>query len=176
MTIIEDAESKLQPLKVAQADEAQKSPRESRTYEQKLACLRKAVSNSKEHLAAGDPPRVYSQYIRYALDEFRKLRTYTSIEAHGLSRDVVREHVVPHSIVMDKLLNLDSLTDEKLESVLQKYFSICVITKAEDLRLTAAGFRSKMPPGWDEEAGSIFARYDHEKVKISIQNRPPVAV
>jgi hypothetical protein len=138
-----------------------------RTTEQKIECLKKAIINSQEHIRAKDPTRVYSQYIRYALDEFSSINFCTSGAAKGLKRkDVIHEHVVPHSIVMNKLLTLKSLTSENIMSVIKKYYVICVITKREDRLLTAAGLRSKMPEGWDEETSSVFARY--EAVGISI--------
>jgi hypothetical protein len=43
---------------------------------------------------------------------------------------------------------------------------ICVITKEEDKRLNASGLRSKMPDGWNDKSGSVFARY--QRVGISI--------
>lgn len=149
----------------------QKSRKTSRTLEQKIECLRKAILNSKEHIRAGDPQRIYSQYLRYALDEFAVLNIFTSVEANGLKRkDVIREHVIPHAIVMKKLfdLDLDLLTDNNIMSILTKYYFICKITKEEDKRLNAAGFNRNMPADWNEETGSVFARYEHEKVSISI--------
>mgnify|MGYP000689171691 CR=1 FL=1 len=132
-----------------------------RTEKQKIECLSRAIKNAKEHVQAGDPPRVYSQYIRYALDDFARLNFFMSHEAHGLSRkDVIYDHVVPHSFVMSKLLSIDPLSNEAIMDVLKKYFFICVISRREDELLTAAGLRSKMPDGWDEESGSIFARYE----------------
>lgn len=140
-----------------------------RTIEQKLECIRKAISNSKEHISTNDPRRVYSQYIRYALDEVSDLNFCTSREAKGLKRkDVIHEHVVPHSFLMNKLLTLEPLTNENILSILKRYYVICAITKGEDKLLTAAGLRSKMPDGWDELNDSIYARY--EKVGILIDD------
>ena len=140
-----------------------------RTLEQKLECIRKAISNAQEHIRAEDPRRVYSQYIRYALDEVSDLNFCRSNAARGLKRkDVIHEHVVPHSIVMSKLLSLDPLTHENIMSVINKYYVICAITKEEDKKLNAAGLRSKMPAEWDEKNDSVFARY--EAVGISIIN------
>jgi len=138
-----------------------------RTLEQKLECLRNVISNSKEHILAGDPPRIYSQYIRYALDEFKDLNFFISTGASGLKRaDVIHEHVIPHHLIMKKLITLDELTDEKIMAVLNKFYFICRITKDEDKRLNNEGLRSKMPNGWNEERDSVFARY--EKVGISL--------
>jgi hypothetical protein len=140
-----------------------------RTVEQKLECIRKVISNSKEHIESGDPKRVYSQYIRYALDEIKNLNFYTSKKAKGLKReDIIHEHVVPHSIVMNKLLSLKPLCNENIMEVLNKFYVLCAITKEEDKLLNAAGYRSKMPDGWNEDTDSIFARY--EEVGISIFN------
>ena len=137
-----------------------------RTIEQKIECIKKAVSNAQEHIRAGDPRRVYSQYIRYALDEVSDINFYRSTAARDLKRkDVIHEHVVPHSIVMNKLLALDPLTFESVMSLIKKYYVICAITKEEDKQLNAAGLRSKMPKDWESD-NNVFARY--EAVEISV--------
>jgi len=146
------------------------SSKNIRTIEQKLDCLRKVISNSKEHIEAGDPPRIYSQYIRYALNQFDYLNFCASSEASDLKQDCIHEHVVPHAIVMAKLLALDSLTDENIMSILNKFYFICKITKGEDKRLNVAGLKSAMPPEWNSENDSIFARYEHDNVGIFILN------
>ena len=140
-----------------------------RTLEQKLECIRKAVVNAQDHILAEDPRRVYSQYIRYALDEVSDLNFCRSSSAEGLQRkNVIHEHVVPHSIVMNKLLSLEPLTHKNIMALIEKYYVICAITKEEDKKLSAAGLRSRMPKGWDENKDSIFARY--EAVGISVIN------
>lgn len=132
-----------------------------RTNEQKIDCIRRVLSNSKEHIRCGDPKRIYSQYIRYALDEISNLNFCISARAKGLKRkDVIHEHVVPHSIIMNKLLSLKELNNENIMDVLEKFYILCAITKEEDRLLNAAGYRSKMPDGWDEETDSVFARYE----------------
>lgn len=138
-----------------------------RTTEQKLECIRKVISNSKDHIKSGDPMRMCSQYIRYALDEISDLNFCMSKKAKGLKRNnVIHEHVIPHSVVMKKLLSLEPLSNENILAVLKRFYIICVITKEEDKILNAAGYRSKMPDGWNEETDSVFARY--EAVGISI--------
>ena len=49
-----------------------------RTEEQKLTCIKRAISNAQEHMRVNDPTRVYSQYVRYALSELSDLNFYTS--------------------------------------------------------------------------------------------------
>jgi len=132
-----------------------------RTRDQKLDCIRRVLANSKEHIRHGDPKRMYSQYIRYALDEIADINFCTSEQAKGLKRkEVIYEHVVPHSIVMDKLLALNDLRNEKIFKVIEKFYIVCAITKEEDKRLSAAGFRSKMPDGWNADTDSVYARYN----------------
>lgn len=138
-----------------------------RTIEQKLECIKRVIFNTKEHIRYGDPKRMYSQYIRYALDEVSELNFCTSKRAKGLKRkDVIHEHVVPHSIVMNKLLSLETLNNENIMSVIEEFYILCAITREEDKLLNAAGYRSKMPEGWNEKTDSVFARY--ELVGISI--------
>lgn len=138
-----------------------------RTIEQKLECIRKVVLNSKEHIRCGDPKRVYSQYIRYALDEISYLNFCTSKKAKGLKRkEVIHEHVVPHSIVMNKLLSLETLSDENIMRITGKFYILCAITKEENELLNAHGYRSKMPDGWNEETDSVFARYKAVGIEI----------
>lgn len=140
-----------------------------RTMEQKIECIRRVILNAQDHIQVGDPKRVYSQYVRYALDEVSGINFCRSVKAKGLKRkDVIHEHVVPHLIVMDKLLSLDQLTNENIINVINKYYVICAITKEEDKKLNAAGLRSKMPKNWNDESGSVFARY--ETVGIDILN------
>ena len=142
-----------------------------RTLDKKIECLRKAILNSRQHRLAGDPQKIYLQYIRYALHDFVYLNICTSIEAKDLKRkDVIHEHVIPHSIVVNKLLELDPLTDDNIMSVLKKYYFICIITKEEDKRLNTARLRRSMPPEWNEEKDSIFARYEHDEVNIKVLN------
>lgn len=135
--------------------------------QQKLECLKKVIANSKEHIKANDSKRIYSQYMRYAMDEFSDVNFCTSQNAKGLARkDVIHEHVVPHGIVMDKLLKIEPLTTENILSVIKKYYVICAITKDEDKLLNQAKLRSKMPKGWNEEVDSIFARYQAVRIEI----------
>jgi len=101
------------------------------------------------------------------LDEVKGLNFCTSKKAKGLKRkEVTHEHVIPHSIVMNKLFSLDSLTNENIMSIIQKYYVICAITKEEDKRLNAIGLKSKMPEGWDEANDNVFARYESAGISI----------
>ena len=67
---------------------------------------------------------------------------------------------------MEKLFSLSPVTNESIMGVLSKFYIICRITKEQDKQLNAAGLRSKMPMGWNEDEDSVFARY--EAVGISV--------
>lgn len=134
--------------------------------DRKIDFIRRVIINCKNDINLDDPKRTYSQYARYALDEVSDINFCTSKNAKGLKRkDVIYEHVIPHSNIMKKLFSIDPLTNENILKVLRKYYIICAITKEEDRLLNAAKLRSKMPDGWNEETGSVFARY--ESVGIS---------
>lgn len=134
---------------------------------EKRECIKRVVENSQEHVLENDPKRMYSQYIRYALDEVSDLNLYVSKKASGLKRkDVIVEHVIPHSFVMNKLLALKSVTTRKILNIINKYFIVCKITREEDKLLNIAGLRSKMPEGWDEKKGDVFARYNVVGIEV----------
>ena len=60
---------------------------------------------------------------------------------------------------MNRLLELDSLTDESILATLKRYFFICAISKREDKLLNDAGLRAKMPNDWDPDTDDVFERY-----------------
>ena len=158
---------KFKQLNKLQVRQINMRKKKQRTNQQNLECLKKAINNSKEHIRNGDPTRIYSQYLRYCLDEFARLNFCSSVKAKGLQRkDVVHEHVVPNSFIMNKLLSLEELTDESIMSVLQKFYIICKISKDEDKSLNRAGLRSQMPEDWDEENDSVYARYEQVGILI----------
>lgn len=125
--------------------------------------------NAQAHQKAGDPTRVYSQYIRYALNQFDKQEgiTLSSRKAKGKVRPfIVHDHSVPHSFVLNKLLALKNVTNQALKDVIEKYYRVGIITKEEDRLLNSNGLRSKMPKSWDGNSGSVYARYEVVGIKL----------
>ena len=132
----------------------------TRSIEQKTECLRKAILNSREHISAGDPKRIYSQYMRYALDQFKDINAFISGEAMDMRRnETIDDHVIPHTIVMEKMISLNSLDSECIKNSVGKYFALCRISRRENMLLNEAGLKSRMPNGWDDRAADMFARY-----------------
>jgi hypothetical protein len=71
---------------------------------------------------------------------------------------LVHEHVMPKSLVIQRLLGLfPNATESSVNQLLDTYCKGAVITKHEDARLNSQGLRSKMPTDWDE--ADVWARY-----------------
>lgn len=140
----------------------------SRTHEENLECLKKVLINSLEHKRCSDPVRIYSQYIRYALEQFKNINFYESEYAkESKEKDIIHEHVIPFVVVRDKLLALNPLTIENIKSVINKYYFTCAVTTKEDHQLTENNLKSKMPEGWNEDKDSVFARYEEVGIKFT---------
>ena len=145
-------------------------PKTLRDKKQKLECIRKAVLNARKHIRAGDPKRMVSQYIRYALDDIANEYLYVSRKAKGLNKKelVTRDHVIPHVISLEKLLALNPVSIEGITEIIERYYMICTITREENQKLNDAGLKSKMPEGWkDVGLNDRFARYDQVGIKCS---------
>lgn len=72
------------------------------------------------------------------------------------------EHIVPAKVLIDEVKSLyasKKFTQKALSSIIDKYGTICIVTKSEDDKLTKNKLRSKMPTGW-KFGDSAFSRYD----------------
>jgi hypothetical protein len=78
-------------------------------------------------------------------------------DLRGQQKMLVHEHVIPKSIVIQRLLELPNPTTESVNQLLESYCKGAVLTREEDTRLNKLGLRSKMPAGWDEK--DVWARY-----------------
>jgi hypothetical protein len=144
--------------------------KEKRTRDQMLTCLAEAVLNAQRHKRAGDPPKIYSQYIRYAVGQFADEEGIRrrSLKAVGKARgEVVHDHIIPHSFILEKLLNLKKVSHNSLSGIIEKYYRIGIITKGENARLSKMGLNSKMPNDWDQNNGDVYARYARAGIKLS---------
>lgn len=70
---------------------------------------------------------------------------------------LVHEHMVPKSLVIKRLKELENPTKESVKELLDFYCKAAVVTRDEDRRLNEEGLRSNMPIGWDEK--DVLARY-----------------
>ena len=67
------------------------------------------------------------------------------------------EHVVPISLINERVLEREDVTPQKIEEIVLKLSVLSVITLHEHEKLKAAGLNQKMPVDWDGE--DLFARY-----------------
>jgi hypothetical protein len=86
-----------------------------------------------------------------------KIPRSRAAQGRPLSECIV-EHAVPQMAIVNWLMELDPLTNESVEALLKRYFTVMLVTEEEHARLNASGLRSTMPPDWDGE--NVFARYD----------------
>ena len=79
-------------------------------------------------------------------------------------RQLVHEHVIPKSIVIQRLLALSPATAESVNQLMGSYCLGAVITRKEDAHLNSHGLRSTMPLDWDEQ--NAWARYEHAGIVL----------
>jgi hypothetical protein len=84
-------------------------------------------------------------------------RSKAAWELRDQQKMLVHEHVVPKSIVIQRLLQLSNPTADSVNQLLASYCKGAVLTREEDACLNRPGLRSKMPIGWDEK--DVWARY-----------------
>lgn len=108
----------------------------------KYAVLAEAIWAWSEFDGKTDGCRYWSQKARHAKKSGGKL---------------IHEHVVPTSVIIEKLRKLRSPSPASVGRVLSKFRIGAVITDDEDKKLNAHGLRSKMPSGWDGKY--VWARY-----------------
>lgn len=99
---------------------------------------------------------------------------YISCEAlaqikRGDKHELIYEHMVPKELYiqgpcLSAILNDKCLSYQEIYNLLDKYWFIAIITKAEDIQLNLAGLRRKMPENWDKQ--NIFARYNAVKIHL----------
>jgi hypothetical protein len=132
------------------------------------------TKNAKEHKYLKHTKKIYSQYLRHAMDEFVHVNSYQSEAAKvakAAKEKIVSDHVVPHDVLIEMLFSLDELSPDSVWEVIEKYYVICKITRKEDEELSKAGFKSEMPEGWCKDSDEVFARYERVGITYS-RNRP----
>lgn len=99
---------------------------------------------------------------------------YMSTEAYEkmknrLFSNLIADHMVPISVVNEKILKLDSYSIESIKEIIQRYAGICVITKEENKTLgDKYKLNQRMPKDWD--GINISARYKIAGIKY-VENR-----
>jgi hypothetical protein len=86
----------------------------------------------------------------------KQMKRSRAAENRPLS-DCTVEHVIPQMTIVNFLMDMESLTTDSVTDILNRYFSVMLVTHEEHARLNASGFRFTMPPAWD--GLDIFSRY-----------------
>jgi hypothetical protein len=77
---------------------------------------------------------------------------------------LVGEHIVPVSVVSQRIKEQLPLTKSELASELKRFSQKAVITKEEDQKLKAAGLLKTMPSDWD--GSNPLDRYNAVGIKV----------
>jgi hypothetical protein len=67
------------------------------------------------------------------------------------------EHAVPQMEIVNILMDMEAITQSKVEALLKKFFRVLLVTKEEHRLLNSSGLRSTKPKGWDGK--DVWARY-----------------
>lgn len=76
---------------------------------------------------------------------------------HKSDNECIVEHVVPQMEIVNRLMDMEPLTEERVIDLLTRCMRVMVVTREEHDILNASGLRSTMPKDWD--GIDIFARY-----------------
>ena len=97
----------------------------------------------------------------------QKKRISRSVAAKHLPlKQCVVEHTVPLMHIVNMLMELTDINEDRVVQILEKYYHITLVTKDEDGRLNASGLRSRMPAAWD--GIDMYARYHAVGIAIEI--------
>ena len=117
------------------------------------------LSKSGEDLWKGAKPSKWSDYVSRML----KGMPQTDYLQEKIDRSKYSwEHIVPANVLIDEVKSLfasKKLTQKALSSIIEKYGTVCIVSKSENNKLTKNKLRSKMPTGW-KFGDSAFSRYD----------------
>lgn len=126
--------------------------------------------------------RIYSGHNGY-FDHREK--TWISTEAESLCdangkakerRTIIKEHIVPISVSIEWFLSASAAggtNEQRMRELFDAASDICIVSKNEDQRLSAAKLKKNMPQPWNAETDDRWARYDHEEVNIKRKRLRP---
>jgi len=129
-----------------------------------------AVKQAKEAEAFGFTRNVCCRNLKTALHQYWQNKT---LGLHGQSqkakiprskaalgkplKECAVEHVVPQMAVVNRLMDMEPLTEAAVTKLLTQWFRVMLVTHEEHARLNASGLRSTMPSDWDGK--DVFSRY-----------------
>lgn len=141
----------------------------------RLQLIAEAVKYCQRVKRMGMPPSCYTKALRepvHFLWERRKgskicAAKFRSRAAKGLSfgkGELIYDHAIPFKYLQDKLLNFWGVKTHLIRNLLDKFCVTVLITKKENRRLNARGYRNRMPE--DRNRLNPLARYRAVGIKI----------
>ena len=140
-----------------------------------------AVKQAKEAEAFGFTRNECCRNLKTALHQYWQNKT---LRLHGQSQkakiprskaasgkplnECIVEHAVPLMVIVNRLMEIETLTEAAVSELLNKWFTVRLVTREEDSLLTKHGLRFAMPTDWDGK--DVFAR--HAKVGIEPAAEP----
>lgn len=107
------------------------------------------------------------KYLGHALWSKKALALLDQADGRisAIKRELAHEHVIPVSVVIDKLLELGSNADpESCEKVIRTWSIVAIVTRDENAVLSRYKLGKTMPPSWDGK--DPWARYRHADVNL----------
>jgi hypothetical protein len=139
-----------------------------------------AVKQSKEAEAFGFTRNDCCHNLKIALHQYWQNQTFG---LHGQSQkariprskaamdrllsECVVEHVIPEMVIINRLMEMEPLTEKSVTDLLTRWLKVVVVTREEHARLNASGLRSIMPRDWD--GLDLFARFAAVGIELSAQ-------
>jgi hypothetical protein len=111
--------------------------------------------------------REASNHVSYSPGSGKKSAEYMSETAHELMKNgdflkLIHEHVVPVSVLCEKVMTLPNIGTESVAELIAKYTVRAVITKEDDDKLKQCGLNKGMPNNSID--GDVFSRYTTAKI------------
>ncbi len=104
-------------------------------------------------------------FNRLSKDNIDLKKVHTRSKFYGKESPYMYEHMIPASIVRNKLLTIQPLEEEVI-NVLKVSGNVVMILREEDKLLSANGLEKTMPYGW-EWGDDPFARYHSSGIELS---------
>ena len=127
---------------------------------ERLSLICEAVAFSRSARLAGSPVVAYSRAVREVLFTLwesygrskhasARYRSRGSIGENVGRADLIYDHAIPLTLVLNELQAVEELRPENIQPILDRRLAAALITMDENKRLTSLGLRSRMPDGWD---------------------------
>ncbi len=137
-----------------------------------------AVEQAKEAQAFGFPRNLCCRNLKTALIHYWQHKTLGMGQKARISRskaarnkplnECIEEHVVPLMVIVNRLMDMKSLTKPAVNRLLKKWYHVRLVTNAEHKTLTKLKLRYTMTPLTPRWKGTdIFARYTAAGITVA---------